>query len=62
MERLLEALFDYQRFARNDALQEVIDGVEMRYSGVVPLADEQLDFVAAAGAPEYAARKDKESL
>ena len=60
MERLLKALFDYQRFERSEALQEIIDSVETRYSGIVPLMDEQLGIVAAAGAPEYAVRKDKE--
>ncbi len=31
MERLLHRLFDYQRFARNENLQRLIDDTESRY-------------------------------
>lgn len=48
MEERLRRLFDYQKFERNEKLQEVIDGVKSRVK-MVPLSDDDLDNVAAAG-------------
>ena len=49
LEKSLKALFDFQRFERNSALQSVIDETLERYPGgaVIRLADEGL--AAAAG-------------
>ena len=51
MERKLRQIFDYQRFEGNRALDQVIDGVHARY-GVRELNLDELETVAAAGAPE----------
>lgn len=48
MEERLRRLFDYQKFEGNEKLQEVIDGVKSRVE-MVPLSDDDLDNVAAAG-------------
>ena len=50
MEKLLVALFDFQSFERNEALQSVIDGAETPRIGV-PLTDEELESLSAAGDP-----------
>ena len=55
-EQELFAAFDYQRFAQNARLQAVIDGVHARLAR--ELADEELDLVAAAGAPEQATKPE----
>ena len=52
-EQKLFQAFDRQRFAPNARLQAVIDGVHARTAGRA-LTDEELDLVAAAGAPEQA--------
>ena len=51
MERKLRQIFDYQRFEGNMALNQVINGVHSRY-GVRELSLDELETVAAAGAPE----------
>ena len=51
MTKTLSQLFDYQKFAGNTALQEVIDSVHARYS-VRKLDPDFLEQVSAAGAPE----------
>lgn len=51
MESRLGKIFDYQRFEGNRALGQVIDGVHARY-GVRELNLDELETVAAAGAPE----------
>ena len=51
MERKLKALFDYQKFEGNTALQSVIDSVHSRYA-VKELSLDDMQWVAAAGIPE----------
>ena len=63
MDRSLKKLFDYQRFAREPHLEKLIADVDRRYAdtGIVPLEDDALAYVAAAGAPEAElARRKKE--
>ena len=48
-EKLLSALFDFQKFERNEALQSVIDEVETHR--LTPLTDAELESVSAAGDP-----------
>ena len=48
-EKLLGALFDFQRFERNEALQRVID--EAGASRLTPLTDAELEALSAAGDP-----------
>ena len=43
----LTALFDYQRFERNERLQALIDDTERRC--LCSLSDDDLDWVSAAG-------------
>lgn len=60
MEKKLSQLFDYQRFAGNAALQEVIDSVHERYSSSVRRLDpESLFQVSAAGSPENCRTNNK---
>ena len=54
MDKLLEALFDFQRFERAPALQGLLDEVEERYFSK-ELSDDALTTLAAAGDP-FAAR------
>ena len=49
MEKLLDALFDFQRFERNEALQSVIE--EAGANRLTPLTDEELESLSAAGDP-----------
>ena len=50
MERRLKALFAFQRFEKRPKLDAVIRETLERYSdGPVPLSDEMLEHVAAAG-------------
>ena len=51
MEGKLKALFDYQKFEENSALQAVIDSVHSRYA-VKELSLDEMEWVAAAGIPE----------
>ncbi len=51
MEGKLKALFDYQKFEENSALQSVIDSVHSRYT-VKELSLDEMEWVAAAGIPE----------
>ena len=48
LEKLLEGLFDFQRFERDPALQSVIDPVEERYFHK-ELSDDELSMLSAAG-------------
>ena len=48
MEEKLRRLFDFQKFAGNESLKEIIDGVEARVR-MVPLSYDELNNVAAAG-------------
>ena len=51
MKDVLECLFDFQRFAGNAALDEVIADTESRYD--YELSDEDLEAVNAAGEPVF---------
>ena len=57
-EKQLYQVFDLQRFAGSARLQAVIDAAHARCAAR-ELTDEELDMVAAAGAPEQH-RKPKE--
>ena len=59
MEGKLKALFDYQKFEENSALQSVIDSVHSRYA-VKELSLDEMEWVAAAGIPETK-HEDKEN-
>lgn len=48
MEKKLSRLFDYQKFAENADLADIIDDVNSRYQGS-ELSDDDLMNVAAAG-------------
>ena len=48
MERKLKALFDFQKFEGNAALQSVIDAVHAR-SAMNELSEDDLSYVNAAG-------------
>ena len=48
MEGKLKALFDYQKFEGNPALQSVIDSVHSRYA-VRELSLDDMEWVSAAG-------------
>ena len=56
MEKRLKALFDYQKFIQNSALNNLISDVESRYTEASPvlLSDESLSLASAAGEPERA--------
>ncbi len=49
MERKLKNLFDFQRFARNPALQRIIDEAES-YTEAVELSDDVLGLAAGGTA------------
>ncbi|MBQ4426918.1 MAG: hypothetical protein II881_04085 [Oscillospiraceae bacterium] len=49
IEKLLDALFDFQRFERNEALQSVIDEAETQR--LISLTDAELESLSAAGDP-----------
>lgn len=51
MERKLEKMFDYQKFAGNRELQQVIDSVHAKYA-MRELSLDDLSMVNAAGIPE----------
>ncbi len=51
MERKLQAMFDYQKFENNSALQQVIDSVHARL-GMRELSLNEMEWVSAAGSPE----------
>ena len=52
----LSRLFDFQRFEKNARLQRVIDEAHRRIEAR-ELTDDELDQVAAAGAPDAAKPK-----
>lgn len=52
----LSGLFDYQRFAGNARLQKIIDDTHRRVEAR-ELDDDEIDQVAAAGAPDAAKPK-----
>lgn len=51
MEKKLKQLFDYQKFAGNRELQQVIDSVHARYA-VRELDLSDMEMVSAAGVPD----------
>ena len=53
MEQKLKALFDYQRFEKNERLEKIIAETESRYAQ--ELSDDDLSLVNAAGEPEIGA-------
>ena len=60
MERKLKQLFDYQRFAGNHELQQVIDSVHAKYAAK-ELALDEMEMVSAAGVTELSdKKKDRE--
>ena len=60
MENKLSALFDFQKFEGNKALQSVINSVHSRYSAR-ELSLDEMEWVNAAGTPDLrAARKDSQ--
>ena len=52
----LSRLFDFQRFEKNARLQKIIDDTHRRVEAR-ELDDEEIDQVAAAGAPDAAKPK-----
>ena len=48
MENKLSRLFDYQKYAGNSALADIINDVESRYPEARELSDDELLFVNAA--------------
>ena len=56
MEKKLRQLFDFQKFAGNRELQQVIDSVHARYS-VRELSMDEMSWVNAAGEPDLDLRK-----
>ena len=48
MEKTLKRLFDYQRFANNKRIADMIADTESRYNAA-PLSDDILELVSAAG-------------
>ncbi len=51
MENKISRLFDYQKYAGNKALADIIADVESRYPQPVEIMDDDLDEVAAARGP-----------
>ncbi len=62
MERLLQSLFDYQRFARNEHLDRIITDTESRYLLEKHLLQDDMLELNAAGdtAAQSAKRQDDE--
>lgn len=56
IQKKLAELFDYQKFERNPQLDELITQTQSRYGGV-PLEDEALGLVNAAGEPQSMRKK-----
>lgn len=60
MEGKLKALFDYQKFEGNTALQQVINSVHSRFA-VQELSMDEMEWVSAAGVPNQTNGKDKDA-
>ena len=56
MEKKLKQLFDYQKFAGNRELQQVIDSVHAKYA-VRELDFSEMEMVSAAGVPKLPVKK-----
>ena len=52
----LSSLLEFQKYENNAKLQAVIDAVHARYAAV-PLNDDDVEWVAAAGMPKTAPEK-----
>lgn len=61
MENKLRAMFDYQKFENNPALQQVIDSVHSRWA-VRELSMDEMEWVSAAGTPEIKPAAGKKPL
>ena len=59
MEKALKRLFDYQRFADNKRRADMIADTESRYNAV-PLSDDMLELVSAAGEADIQGRLKKD--
>ena len=59
MEARLSALFDYQKFEKNSALQRVIDSVHTRYEARELTLDEMATVSAAGNAAMKFARNSE---
>jgi len=55
MERMLSRLFDYQRFANNKRIADMIADTESRYNNAL-LSDDMLELVSAAGEADIQGR------
>ena len=61
MEGKLKALFDYQKFEGNPALQQVIDSVHASLSAR-ELSLDEMEWVSAAGVPnQMKGKKDQDA-
>ena len=56
MEKSLKQLFDYQKFAGNQDLRDVIDSVHSRYQ-TRELSMDEMDMIFAAGVPQMPKHK-----
>ena len=59
MEKALKRLFDYQRFADNKRIADMIADTESRFNAV-PLSDDMLELVSAAGEADMQGRLKKD--
>ena len=59
MEKAFKRLFDYQRFADNKRIADMIADTESRYNAV-PLSDDMLELVSAAGEADIQGRLKKD--
>ena len=55
MEKTLKRLFDYQRFANNKRIADMIADTESRYNNAL-LPDDMLELVSAAGEADIQGR------
>ena len=60
MEKKLSRLFDFQKFAENSELADIIADVDSRYPKAQELSDDDLINVAAAGT--MTAQNDKKKI
>lgn len=56
MDKMLKALFDFQKFSGNSQLEAMIRDTESRYGNA--LSDDDLEYVNAAGST-YHPKRDK---
>ncbi len=58
IDKTIDLLFDYQTFARNEELQNIIDRISTRFPSRM-LSDDEADLVAAAGTSGMALLRNK---